>query len=255
MCIFALKTDEPGLDNHVKTLAILPEAPNPDTICLFTLAPGRAEEGLGSQVSDLPILPGWMPKWVHARAGTWRKQSPISDENPSQEHDSNVPDTNSLLSSPDPERLARKTARCGIIKTIQPLDTIPPHPTPDMDEDTCYDTLSRTFILIEYLVTYTPRPGQTREDRRVEFIEALYHFFTTKEKHPNEEHQTDLRAADFAAWYEYVITRHPFRGCIEDEQYALKLLDFLSRMQFFITDRGVIGVVDREAVIQEGEEG
>jgi hypothetical protein len=160
-----------------------------------------------------------------------------------------VPGSDDVAFSEDLRKLTVKAVRRDLVAVVQDPSTIPAAPSEDITDDACYAVLARTLIDVEYLVTYTPRPGQGKEDRRREFVDALFHAFTGGQS-------VEFSEEAFAAWYDAIVTR----SVLPDDrdrwaQYSARLVKFLAEAQFFLTADGrVIGVAERVSGVRPRDE-
>lgn len=206
---------------------------------------------LADHLSREEGLPSWSPNWTHIWAGSWQIRSLRFQGYPPKEGRI-VPGSDDVVFSEDLRRLTLKGKHRFRITKVQDPSTIPAEPTDTISDADCYTALANTLVPTEYLVTYAPRPGgQTREDRRTEFVESLFDAFTGGQ-------EVQFSRAQWAAFYDLIVTRATDQ--IPDDEkpmwslYNAKLLKWLHEAQYFLTDAGVIGVAERVSSIRPRDE-
>ncbi|KAI6434864.1 hypothetical protein MCOR22_009395 [Pyricularia oryzae] len=204
---------------------------------------------LADHLSRDEDLPSWSPNWTHIWAGSWQIRSLKFQGWPPKEGRV-VPGSDDVAFSEDLRRLTVKSVRRFVVTMVQEPSTIPEEPTNSISDAEVYAALATSLIQTEYLVTYTPRSGQTKADRRIEFVDSLFEGFTGGQS-------VLFTRAQFGSWYEHVVTRTTDQLSDEEKaiwcQYDAKLLKWLHEAQYFLTDGGVVGVAERVTRIQPGD--
>ncbi|EEY16620.1 conserved hypothetical protein [Verticillium alfalfae VaMs.102] len=195
-------------------------------------------------------LPSWSPNWTHIWAGSWQIRSLRFKGYPPKERGGIVPGSDDVVFSEDLRRLTVKGAHRYTIACVQDPSTIPEDPDSSITDADCYAQLARVLIQTEYLVTYHPRPGQSREERRVEFVGSLRAAFTGGQ---------DVRFTpeQWTTWYDAIVTRTTDGLPTEEREiwslYNAKLLKWLHEAQYFLTDAGILGVAERVTGVRVGD--
>lgn len=205
---------------------------------------------LADHLSREEGLPSWSPNWTHIWAGSWQIRSLKFKGYPPKEGRL-IPDSDDVVFSEDLRRMTVKGVHRFSVSYVQDRETIPAEPSNSITDTECYKILATTLIQIEYLTTYYPRPSQTREARRVEFIDSLFGAFTGGQ-------DVLFTPGEFSSWYESIVTRTTDQISHDKKlvwsQYNAKLLKWLHEAQYFITDAGLIGVAERVSEVQVGDE-
>ncbi|TLD31460.1 hypothetical protein PspLS_02884 [Pyricularia sp. CBS 133598] len=204
---------------------------------------------LADHLSRDEDLPSWSPNWTHIWAGSSQIRSLKFQGWPPKK--GRIVPGSDVAFSEDLRRLTAKSVRRFVVTIVKEPSTIPEEPPGNSIADAeVYAALATTRIQTEHLVTYTPRPGQTKDDRRIEFIDSLVEGFAGGQS-------VLFTHGQFDSWYEHIVTRTTDQLPGEDKaswcQYNDKFLKWLHEAQYFITDSDVVGVAERVTCVRPGD--